>query len=257
MTPKEAFRQRLVETRVRFKRLSNEDLEAYLASGEWRGKAGGYAVQGLAGSFVVKIVGSYTNVVGLPLYETAVAALRRGLSGAFRLAERGVARHPSCARAKRAASASSTRHAIAASRCRNATRIARVEPAMTRRSSMNLALWLNRAGLSIRGVRRSAWTARGAELWRDSPSARRGSPARCARSGSSRATASPSPRRTAPDYLETAVRASGTRASPRCRPTPSCTARELGYILEHSGARVCFASRRARRRDRAACAAKP
>jgi septum formation protein len=70
VTPKESFRQRLVETRVRFKRLSKEDLEAYLASGEWRGKAGGYAVQGLAGSFVVKIVGSYTNVVGLPLYET-------------------------------------------------------------------------------------------------------------------------------------------------------------------------------------------
>lgn len=70
VTPKGAFRQRLVETRVRFKRLSNEDLEAYLASGEWRGKAGGYAVQGLAGTFVVKFVGSYTNVVGLPLYET-------------------------------------------------------------------------------------------------------------------------------------------------------------------------------------------
>ena len=70
VTPKEAFRQRLVETRVRFKRLSSEDLEAYLASGEWRGKAGGYAIQGLAGTFVVKMVGSYTNVVGLPLYET-------------------------------------------------------------------------------------------------------------------------------------------------------------------------------------------
>ncbi len=70
VTPKEAFRQRLVETRVRFKRLSEQDIEAYLASGEWRGKAGGYAVQGLAGSFVVKLVGSYTNVVGLPLYET-------------------------------------------------------------------------------------------------------------------------------------------------------------------------------------------
>jgi len=69
VTPKETFRQRLVETRVRFKRLSGEDLEAYLASGEWRGKAGGYAIQGLAGSFVVKMVGSYTNVVGLPLYE--------------------------------------------------------------------------------------------------------------------------------------------------------------------------------------------
>ena len=70
VTPKEAFRQRLIESRVRFKRLTQEDLEAYLASGEWRGKAGGYAVQGLAGAFVVKIVGSYTNVVGLPLYET-------------------------------------------------------------------------------------------------------------------------------------------------------------------------------------------
>lgn len=70
VTPKEAFRQRLVETRVRFKRLSEQDIEAYLASGEWRGKAGGYAIQGLAGSFVVKVVGSYTSVVGLPLYET-------------------------------------------------------------------------------------------------------------------------------------------------------------------------------------------
>ncbi len=70
VTPKESFRQRLVETRVRFKRLSNEDLEGYLASGEWRGKAGGYAIQGLAGTFVVKMVGSYTNVVGMPLYET-------------------------------------------------------------------------------------------------------------------------------------------------------------------------------------------
>ena len=46
VTPNEAFRQRLVETRVRFKRLSDEDIEAYLASGEWRGKAGGYAVAG-------------------------------------------------------------------------------------------------------------------------------------------------------------------------------------------------------------------
>ena len=71
VTPKEAFRQRLIETRVRFKRLSEEDIQAYIGSGEWRGKAGGYAVQGIAGSFVVKMVGSYTNIVGLPLYETA------------------------------------------------------------------------------------------------------------------------------------------------------------------------------------------
>jgi septum formation protein len=78
VTPKEGFRQRLVETRVRFKRLSKEDLEAYLASGEWRGKAGGYAVQGLGGSFVVKIVGSYTNVVGLPLQETVALLAGEG-----------------------------------------------------------------------------------------------------------------------------------------------------------------------------------
>lgn len=70
VTPGEKFRQRLIETRVRFKRLSSEEIARYLSSGEWRGKAGGYAVQGLAGTFVVKIIGSYTNIVGLPLYET-------------------------------------------------------------------------------------------------------------------------------------------------------------------------------------------
>ena len=78
ITPKGAFRSRLVETRVRFKRLSREELEAYLASGEWRGKAGGYAIQGLAGTFVVKLVGSYTNVVGLPLYETVSLLVGEG-----------------------------------------------------------------------------------------------------------------------------------------------------------------------------------
>jgi len=70
VTPKETFRARYIETRVRFKRLSEEDIEAYLASGEWRGKAGGYGAQGIAGGFLVKIVGSYSNIVGLPLYET-------------------------------------------------------------------------------------------------------------------------------------------------------------------------------------------
>ena len=53
-----------------FKHLSTHDIEAYLASGEWRGKAGGYAIQGRAGAFVTKLVGSYPSVVGLPLYET-------------------------------------------------------------------------------------------------------------------------------------------------------------------------------------------
>jgi septum formation protein len=78
VTPKEGFRQRLVETRVRFKRLSEEDLDTYLASGQWRGKAGGYAAQGIAGSFIVKLVGSYTNVVGLPLYETVTLLAGEG-----------------------------------------------------------------------------------------------------------------------------------------------------------------------------------
>lgn len=69
-TPKGTVRSRLVESRIRFKRLSEAEIEAYLASGEWRGKAGGYAIQGLAGAFVIKLIGSYPAVVGLPLYET-------------------------------------------------------------------------------------------------------------------------------------------------------------------------------------------
>lgn len=64
------LRKRIVETRVRFKRVTPREMEAYLASAEWRGKAGGYAIQGIAGSFVVKLAGSYSAVIGLPLYET-------------------------------------------------------------------------------------------------------------------------------------------------------------------------------------------
>ena len=62
---------RRVETQVRFKRLSDAEIAGYLASGEWRGKAGGYAIQGLGAAFVPAINGSYSNVVGLPLAETA------------------------------------------------------------------------------------------------------------------------------------------------------------------------------------------
>jgi len=69
--------ERLVETIVTFKRLSEADLRWYLDSGEWRGKAGGYAVQGRAAAFVRQLRGSYSNVVGLPLHETA--ALLDGL----------------------------------------------------------------------------------------------------------------------------------------------------------------------------------
>jgi septum formation protein len=63
-------RTRLVETAVRFRRLEASDIEAYIASGEWQGKAGGYAIQGRAAAFVSFISGSYSNVVGLPLFET-------------------------------------------------------------------------------------------------------------------------------------------------------------------------------------------
>ena len=61
---------RAVETRLKMKRLSETEIKAYLASGEWQGKAGGYGIQGLAGAYIAHITGSYTNVVGLPVYET-------------------------------------------------------------------------------------------------------------------------------------------------------------------------------------------
>jgi septum formation protein len=68
---------RLVEARVDFKRLSLEETEGYVASGEWRGKAGGYGIQGRAGAFVIEVSGSYPAIVGLPLYETV--AMLEGL----------------------------------------------------------------------------------------------------------------------------------------------------------------------------------
>jgi septum formation protein len=64
-------RERAVLTRVSFKRLTAAEIDAYLATNEWVGKAGGYGVQGVAGRFVISLTGSYTGVVGLPLYETA------------------------------------------------------------------------------------------------------------------------------------------------------------------------------------------
>ena len=63
-------RQRCIQTRVKFKKLTTLEISNYLDSGEWEGKAGGYAIQGKASAFIISIVGSYTNVVGLPLYET-------------------------------------------------------------------------------------------------------------------------------------------------------------------------------------------
>jgi len=62
---------RCVTSRVTMKRLSDAEINAYLDSGEWQGKAGGYAVQGCAAAFISSMVGSYSNIVGLPLFETA------------------------------------------------------------------------------------------------------------------------------------------------------------------------------------------
>lgn len=62
---------RVVETRVSFKPLSPDEIASYVASGEWRGKAGGYGIQGRAAAFISRIVGSHPAVMGLPLYETA------------------------------------------------------------------------------------------------------------------------------------------------------------------------------------------
>ncbi len=71
VAPTGALSERLVETRVKVRRLAADDIEGYIACGEWRGKAGGYAIQGHFARHVISIIGSWTNVVGLPLYETA------------------------------------------------------------------------------------------------------------------------------------------------------------------------------------------
>lgn len=78
ITPEDRVRIKVIDTRVRFRRLSKEDIEAYVASREWRGKAGGYAIQGIASCFVQKLAGSYTNVVGLPLTEVVNMLIGEG-----------------------------------------------------------------------------------------------------------------------------------------------------------------------------------
>ena len=70
VNPAGTARSKIAETAVTFKRLEDREIREYVATGEWRDKAGGYAIQGLAASFIKKINGSYSNVVGLPLYET-------------------------------------------------------------------------------------------------------------------------------------------------------------------------------------------
>lgn len=76
--PDRGFSKRLVTTTVQFKRLSACEMDAYLESGEWQGKAGGYAIQGRAAAFIPWITGSYSNVVGLALAETVALLRGRG-----------------------------------------------------------------------------------------------------------------------------------------------------------------------------------
>lgn len=79
----DTLRQRTVQTRVKMKTLSDSELSAYLRSNEWQGKAGGYAIQGIAAAFIPQINGSYTNVVGLPLTETANLLVGMGYPVSF------------------------------------------------------------------------------------------------------------------------------------------------------------------------------
>jgi nucleoside triphosphate pyrophosphatase len=76
---------RQVETAVLMKRLTPDEIADYVAFGEWRGRAGGYAIQGLGARFVKGVIGSYSNVVGLPLYETVWLLVGQGYGPARRL----------------------------------------------------------------------------------------------------------------------------------------------------------------------------
>lgn len=78
LTPRGDLAIRRVISQVAFKRLSDDEMTAYLASGEWQGKAGGYAIQGRAAALISWVAGSYSNIVGLPLYETAQLLAGRG-----------------------------------------------------------------------------------------------------------------------------------------------------------------------------------
>ena len=78
--PGQGIRERLGETMIAMKRLSDEEIDYYAGHGEWRGKAGGYALQGYGEVYVRHIAGSYSNVVGLPLTETRVLLKSAGYS---------------------------------------------------------------------------------------------------------------------------------------------------------------------------------
>ena len=76
--PDGTIREKLSETIVRFKRLSDAELDAYIAGGEWDGKAGGYAIQGAAEGLIEWIHGSHSGVMGMPLYETRLLLTSAG-----------------------------------------------------------------------------------------------------------------------------------------------------------------------------------
>jgi septum formation protein len=80
LAPDGTLRERLSETQVRFKQLSEAEIRAYLAGGEWHGKAGGYAIQGSAEGLIAWISGSHSGVVGLPLFETRALLKSAGFS---------------------------------------------------------------------------------------------------------------------------------------------------------------------------------
>ena len=79
-SPDGSLRERLSETIVRFKSLSAQEIDAYIAGGEWHGKAGGYAIQGSAEGLIVSITGSHSGVVGLPLFETRALLVAAGFT---------------------------------------------------------------------------------------------------------------------------------------------------------------------------------
>ena len=78
VAPDGAMSHRISDSQVSFVRLTAQQIEAYLAAGEWEGKAGGYAIQGRAAAFVRAMQGSYSGIVGLPLFETTQLLAGRG-----------------------------------------------------------------------------------------------------------------------------------------------------------------------------------
>ena len=79
MAKKNSIKIKKVITKVTFKRLNDKEIEEYLSNDEWKDKAGGYAIQGYAEKFIKRINGSYSNVIGLPLFETYNLLSSKGL----------------------------------------------------------------------------------------------------------------------------------------------------------------------------------